>query len=54
MGLLDEITSGLKGALSKGNEQGGLLDSVKYLLTSSETGGLARKENDTGAFPFAG
>jgi uncharacterized protein YidB (DUF937 family) len=40
MGLLDEITSGLKGAMSQGSGPGSLLDSVKGLLTSAETGGL--------------
>ena len=40
MGFLDEITGGLKDALSKGSGQGSLLDSVKGLLTSAETGGL--------------
>ncbi len=40
MGLFDEITSGLKGALSGGGNQGNLLESVQHLLTSSEAGGL--------------
>jgi uncharacterized protein YidB (DUF937 family) len=40
MGLLDEITGGIKNALSGGGNQGNLLESVQHLLTSSETGGL--------------
>ena len=40
MGLLDQITSGLKGALSSGGGQSGLLDGVKDLLTSASSGGI--------------
>ncbi len=39
MGLFDQIAGGLKNALS-GGSQGGLVDSIQHLLTSSETGGL--------------
>ncbi|HEX9021543.1 MAG TPA: YidB family protein [Nitrospirota bacterium] len=39
MGLLDQITSGLKGALS-GTPQGGILEGIHGLLTSADTGGL--------------
>ncbi len=40
MGLLDQITSDLKSALSGGSGQSSLLDGVKDLLTNSSTGGL--------------